>query len=34
METAKIRFLRAIVGYRMTDHKCNEGIIEEMGITG
>jgi hypothetical protein len=33
MKSAEIRFLRAVAGYRMTDHKCNENIREELGIT-
>jgi hypothetical protein len=34
METAKMRFVREIVGYRMTDDKRDEDIREELGITG
>jgi hypothetical protein len=34
METTEICFLRASTGYRMTDHKLNEDIREELGITG
>jgi hypothetical protein len=32
METAQIRFLREVAGYRMTDDKRKEGIREEQGI--
>jgi hypothetical protein len=31
MQTAEMRFLRAVTGYRMTDHKRNEDIREEIG---
>jgi hypothetical protein len=33
METAEIRFLIAIAGYRMMDHKRNGVITEGLGIT-
>jgi hypothetical protein len=33
METAEIRFLRAIIEYRMTDHKFNDDIRRELEIT-
>jgi hypothetical protein len=33
MDTGESRFLIAVVGYRMTDHKRNEDIPEELGIT-
>jgi len=33
LETAGINFLRGITGYRMRDHKLNEGIWQEVGIT-
>jgi len=29
-----MRFVRAVVGCRMTDHKRNENTREELGITG
>jgi hypothetical protein len=32
METAEMRFLRAVVGYRMTDHKRDEN-REVFGVT-
>jgi hypothetical protein len=33
METAEMRFVRMAAGYRMTDHKRNIYIREEMRIT-
>jgi hypothetical protein len=33
-ETVEMRFVRAVVGCRMTDHKRNENTREELGITG
>jgi hypothetical protein len=32
METAEMRSVRAVVGYRMTDGKRKEDITEELGI--
>jgi len=32
VQTAEMRFVRAVAGYRMTDHKRNED-IRELGIT-
>jgi hypothetical protein len=32
IEPAEMRFVRAVTGYRMADHKCNEG-IRQLGIT-
>jgi hypothetical protein len=34
METAEMRFLLPVTGYRMMDRKSNEDITEKMGITG
>jgi hypothetical protein len=34
METAEMRFVREIVGYRMTDVKRDEDIREKLGIRG
>jgi hypothetical protein len=33
MEKAEMYFLRVVVGYRMTDHKCNEDIRVELDMT-
>jgi hypothetical protein len=33
MEKAEMRFLRMAGGYRMTDHKSNKDIRDELGIT-
>jgi hypothetical protein len=33
METAEMRLFTAVVGYRMTLHKCYEGIRKEHGVT-
>jgi hypothetical protein len=33
LETAEMRLLRTVVGYRMIGNKCNESIIKEQGIT-
>ena len=29
----RISFLRTVAGYRMTDRKCHDEILEELGIT-
>jgi hypothetical protein len=34
VETAEMSLLRAVTGYRMTDHKRNDNIREEEGLTG
>jgi hypothetical protein len=32
MESAEMRFLRAVSGYKMEDYKCNEnGLLEKNG---
>jgi hypothetical protein len=33
MQTAEMRFHRAVIGYRMEDHNLNEDIREQMGVT-
>jgi len=33
IETAEIRFLKAVTEYRITDHKRNENIREGLGKT-
>jgi hypothetical protein len=33
MESAQLRFLRAVAGYRMMDHKRDEDMKEELKIT-
>jgi hypothetical protein len=32
LEAAEIRFLRSVAGYRLIDHRRNEGIREELQI--
>jgi N-acetyl-gamma-glutamylphosphate reductase len=32
METGEMHFFRAVVGYKVTGHKHNEDIREELGI--
>jgi hypothetical protein len=34
METAEMRFVITVAGYRIMDHKRDEYIREELGITG
>ncbi|PSN40639.1 hypothetical protein C0J52_21094 [Blattella germanica] len=34
VEVAKMRFLRAVAGYRRSDRKRNEDIRVELGVTG
>jgi hypothetical protein len=33
METAKMRFLGAVRGYKRMEYKCNEHIRDKLGIT-
>jgi hypothetical protein len=34
IKEAEIHVFIAVIGYRTTDHKCNENIIEYLEVTG